>query len=398
MTRARCLVRFAAALGCGAALAAAQQQPGTLPVPQQPRFLPQRPQEPMPTRSPQSPGAASFGQVQQAGLTFPRDAIDDINPVWMQPGRPGFSGFPVFPSRLSGYGNYPLPVDPTAEPGAQGAPSGLTGPFGLLLPPAAPEPRGWPAWIRSSSKDPLPFAPDRALLARLVDRVWWRASADEPFVPMFYFDKFAALSVGAEVQVPQSGEFQLLLWDTTQLVARGTTALRLEQLDEQQVRVAVGALTWLRIRAMGRQQAFVMPDGSALEIAAPPADGSPPRPVLVEFERADEPGSYAGRATLTNLGQAPVTWRHAFGTATLAPNEQLTLFLSPPATPIAAELAAAGARVAQRDGDVTCRAEGADAELRWCGARFALPPGTTVELESLQGNAFPTEPLPPVGQ
>lgn len=396
MTRTGCIVRAAAVLAVVVASVAAQQQPGAAPLP--PRFQPQQPGEPLPTPAPQAPG-----QGPQPSQGWPRDAIDEMTPVWMQPGRPGFSGFPVFPSRLSGYGNYPLPVDPSARPAGVGAAPGAQGPFGLLLPPAAPEPRGWPGWVRAASKQALPFAADRGLLVRLVDRVWWRASADEPFVPMFFHDKFATLVAGGEVRVPQSGEFELLLWDTTRVVARGTTALRLEQTDEREVRVAVGALTWLRIQAGGRQHTFVMPDGSALVVDPPPAaaaaaaDAPPPSPALVEFERVDEPGFYGGRATLANLGTRPVTWRHAFGTATLGPSERLTLFLSAPTAPIAAGLSAPGARLDQRDGDVTCRSDGADAELRWCGARFALPPGATIELESLQGNAFPAE-APPAGQ
>lgn len=335
---------------------------------------------------------------------------EGFDPIWMTTGETRFSGFPTFPSALQGYGNYPLPTDPNAArtPARPTVPFGPTvplGPTGLPIPlaPAEAEPPGWPSWVRTQSKVPLPFAPDVALLVGNYERVWWRASDDEPFVPMFFYSKFATLPVGGEVEVRHTGEFELMLHTSTRIEARGRTKVRLVAMDEETVQVAVPEFTWLRLHGKDRAQHFTLPDGSVLTIEPPASEAAAnpfaallgavappatPGQARVELRRVDEPGWFGGRATLTNLGAVPVRWQHAFGVEEVQPAQRVTLFLTPPhAQATSAELQTANAQVVHDSGNVACRSE-RSLEVQWCGARVALPEGGEVTFESLQGDAF----------
>ena len=363
-------------------------------APQPTPFTPQRPADLTQQFSgsvSQNPSAQQLLQQQPGFGLFPQVGrpvgLDQLNQQWVVPRAPDFAGFPVFPSRLSGYGNYPLPVDPSANPtGLLGG--GGASPFSVLLPPAEPEPPGWPSWVRTSAKEPLPFAPDRALLVRKLDRVRWRNDSEEPFVPLFFHDKFATLTSGGEVRVDQAGEFALFLHTSTEIQAWGPTLLRLEELSDQNVRVAITKLTKLRIEAQQRTHTIRLPDGSTLALSTVlDSDDGFPQPAQIELVRQNEPDFYAGRATLTNLGQSDVLWRHALGTQTLAPRQRVRLFLQPPAAPTPMAFDAGQAAVEGNGASVVCTPDGAG-EVQWCGARFALGPGMALTFESLQGEAF----------
>ncbi|MCB9878603.1 MAG: hypothetical protein H6835_13480 [Planctomycetes bacterium] len=395
---------FTALLAC-AALSAQQQQP-------QPAGI-------------GGPGLLQGGQQgpdgsqgQGAQQQDPRN--DEFGQIWQTAGPRQFEGFPTFPSRLRGYGNYPLPVDPSAAAPTGDAPTGggalpmVPFPFPLGA-GAAAEPRkpDWPDWVHAQSKAPLPFAPELALLVRQADRVWWRATGDEPFVPLYFHDKFTTLTAGGEVEVRQVGRFELLLHESTRIETRGPTRLRVVSLDARQVQLAIPSLTWCRLHVTSREHAITLPDGSTLHISepAPEAVGAPANPLAgllqgaapaaaaapvarsawVELMRADEPGAYNGRATMTNLGDRDVTWRHAFGEVVLHPGERVTLLLTPPATTIGNGLDAAATQWQNEAGVVTCRAQDA-AEVGWSGARVAVPAGGVVRFESLQGDAFVVRP------
>lgn len=319
---------------------------------------------------------------------------DEFSSIWSAPSAPQWSGFPAFPARLQGYGNYPLPADPD-DPNA----TGLVAP----LPAAEPEPVGWPSWVRLRARKPLPFATDVGLLIAQDGRSWFRETPDEPFVPSMQHDKFASLPVGAEAEQRGRGTFEVLLHQSTRIEAAGRTRLRVVGLDEQNVSLAFADLSWLRVHVTGRTNKVRLPDGSELEIAPAevPAEmqgalsgfgalfgtASIPevaRPALVEVERVDEPSWYGGRATITNLGSRSVRWRHAFGETTIEPSQRVTFFLTPPAAPTLAGLQPGDARV-EDDGDATvCRAV-SNTEVQWCGASIAVPAGGAVRIESLSG-------------
>jgi hypothetical protein len=334
-----------------------------------------------------SPSGQAVPQVPGNGGTPPR-VRDPFDPVWTSVQQAPFEGFPVFPSRLSGYGNYPLPGQLGGQPGGQagGQPGQLPHAF-PLLPLAAPEVPGWPAWARLRAKQPLPYAVDLALLVRHSDRVWWRAADGDAFVPLYFHDKLRTLHTGAEVQVRQAGEFELVLHASTRFVAQGPTDVQLGALTTTGVELDVRRFTHLRVQASGRDHIVRLPDGSQLQFGGSALEGEAEGPVLVLLHRADEPSRYGGRATIYNAGARSVRWRHAFGESRLAPGERVTMFLQRPAAAAGAGLVDEGGRVTADDRAV--RFEGAEgAHLSWCGARFRVEAGGSVRLDPLQGEPF----------
>lgn len=351
----------------------------------------------------QLPNAAN-GLLTGNGLGGQQQEPDEFQSIWSVPSAPKFSGFPTFPARLPGYGNYPLPVNQAtgASPGGTAA----NNPFVLPLAPAEPEPSGWPTWIRAQAKKPLPFAPDLGLLISQDGRIWHRDADDQPFEPVLGYEKFASLPVGASVETRGAATFEVLLHESTRVQARGLTALKVTSLDEQTVHLTFTELSWLRLSASGRTNRFTLPDGSTIEFAAkqpPPPDlisifsggasplGTPggpdlPREPSIEIRRMDEPGWYGGRATMTNFGGSDVVWTHAFGKTVIEPDHRVILFLTPPAHPTSAGLQPGATRIDRGEESVTCTSDTAT-EVQWCGAKIQLPGGAKVTFESL-GGAF----------
>ncbi len=362
-----------AALGLALLAPARAQRPGAYPGAPQPGQ--QQPQQPQPLQ--QSPQFRVPGSLEGIGPGWAQWR-EPLNSIWVRPPQtPAFAGFPVFPYRLQGYGAYP--GDTERRPGRS-----------LPLPPAAPLEPGWPPWARTRDKAPLPFAADLALLIRHTDRVWHRAAIDEPFVPAFFHDKLCTLPAGAEVDVRQSGDFELLLHDSSRVVARGPTFVTLAELTPTTVRLHVPRLTHLRVMASKREHTLVLPDSSRLRFGAA---GAGDLPFDVGITRADEPGWLGGRATLSNLGPSDVVWQHATGQVTLPPGHRVTFFLRPPPDPALPELDVREG-VAEPDGDaMVCRSSG-DGHVRWSGARFALPAGAQLRLDPIQGRPFAPPPDP----
>ncbi|HZN41023.1 MAG TPA: hypothetical protein VFD82_19610 [Planctomycetota bacterium] len=320
--------------------------------------------------------------------------LEALTPVWVDlpQGQP-FQGFPVFPQGLTGYGAYPRPgtlpdlshlremqlaikerrvaLQPTVQP----------------LAPAEPEPPGWPRWVRLKDKEPLPYAENLALLVRHGDRVWWRGVDEDAFVPLYFHDKFATLGVGAQVEVRQAGEFELLLHNSTRIVSQGPVALRLAAMDQNTVNVELHSLTRVRLRVSQRDNTFVLPDGSKIRITPPAATAEEMGPALLILLRADEPGWLGGRASIFNAGQRPVLYESALGESTLEPGHRVTFFLQPPPHPIPASVVAEGITL-EADGRALRGTAAAEAHVSWCGARFALEASTPVRLDPLQGQPF----------
>lgn len=373
-------------------------------IPQSPtQQQPQQPQQPGNT-GPQDPAALQQPGLPPLGAPLPgsqqADPFYSMSPLsslrqrmesrWTEPQAQAFQGFPVFPSQLAGYGSYPGFGLPT---------------LGVGLPPgpAPDEPPGWPAWARTRDKTALPFAPELALLIRHADRVWQRANAEEPFVPLFFHDKLRTLEAGAAVEVRQTGEFELLLHKSTRLIARGPSGVELVKMTAAEVQLRIVSLSWLRIVVSARDHVIDLPGGSSLQIAAPAAAGAAGTPTFLPLPvpmtapmpgvtdlvltRAAEPAWLSGRATLTNLGSTDVRWRHAGGEVVLPPSHRLTFFLASGQQQLPAGLEVSGASSELVDGAMVCRAQG-PGRATWCGAGFELPAGAALRLDPQQGRPF----------
>lgn len=388
---------FVALASLGFAAGAAAQIPGS-----NTGYQPYAPVSQGQAGMPPMPGAQGQGAAQAQGPIVPQQpfvpgtqspgATNPFQARWSQPRPLQLSrGFPIFPSQFAQLGGYATTPDQLASPTAS------------LLPSPAPEgddPMGWPSWARLKSKQPLPFAPNAALLIRHAERVWFRAEAAEPFVPLAFHDKLRGLAPGASVEVRSIGEFELLLHNSSRLIARGPTLLHVDELAEGKVALRVPTVSWLRVATTGREHAISLPGGGTLRIAAPPASVVPsflPAPVPmsaplpgvtdVVVDRLYEPGWLGGRATVTNLGSTSVTWTSHAGDVAIAPGQRIVFFVTPPDEPLPADLAPGGASRAA-DGDVAvCRA-GQDTSVSWSGAAFALPKGATVRFEPQQGRPF----------
>ncbi|MFN6192591.1 MAG: hypothetical protein ACK5BN_02060 [Planctomycetota bacterium] len=345
------------------------------------------------------PGLIGQPANPQQGLRLPGAR----NPFQVQWGQPQSlqlgAGFPVFPSQLSALFGVMSPSGAANVPG-----------LGKLLLPSGPapaEPPGWPAWVRTRGREPLPFAPDVGLLIRHAERVWWRPDAGEPFVPLAFHDKLRTLSAGAEVEVRSVGEFELLLHSSTRLSARGPTQLRVQKLGADDVVLIAAKLTWLRFAASGRSHDIELPGGHRVRIAPPPPATVPsflPSPVPLAtalpgvtdlvLARADEPGWLGGRATISNLGTTEVTFVHATGEIALPPRHRLAFFLATAGDAVPTALTAVDVEKAVAGPVVVYRAETAG-KVAWSGAEFSLPPGARLRLDPQQGAPFAPLPAAP---
>lgn len=375
-----CLTAAAVVAAAADVRAAGRLLPG--PVPQLPQAGGQAPGNQSPgNQSPGNQSPGNLGPGRQQPLVPPEPEYrDPLDPIWTRhDSGQQFQGFPTFPSRLLGYGKYPGQAAPGALGDLLRQPS---------LPPALPTPPGWPAWVRARNEKPLPFAPDVALLIRHGDRVWFQDAGEPAAVPLYFHDKFRALAAGAVVEVRHEGDFELLLHESTRIVASGPTRLQLVEMTPELVQVQVSSLTRLDLSAGGRAHNILLPDGSELRIAAAAAAEAIDGPVVVQMLRADEPGCYGGRATLANRGKRAVLWHTSHGDVQLQRDERATLFLSPPATTIALPLTAEGLQMVP-DGQGACGGRSpAGGEVRWCGAAFVVPAGGTLRFDSLLGDAF----------
>ncbi len=345
-------------LGALVAAAAAQEQvPGT-------RRAPAGAAGQDPLRRPQEPVL----QPQQ-----PRDPYaHPFNPA--DTGIAPFQGFPLFPPELGGYGGYPAPPRGLLEPPTVAA--------GATPPPLLPLPPDWPSWVGGRHAEEIPYAPDKAVLVRQSDRVWFSTEADPVLVPLYFWDKFRALGAGSRVQVRQSGEYSLLLHGGSRIEAHGRGETEVVQLDEQHVRLRAPDFTMLRVYCQVRAHEIVLPDGSALTAdAADVVDG----PVDVLLQRDGD------RAFVFNNGRRPAVLRTPFGDRELPPGQRLYLLLAPPREPIAAGLGHHGV-VVQRQGPRLLVQGGQGGSLHWSGARFDLPPGASLRLDPLQGRPFDQTP------
>lgn len=383
MPRATLLVM---AFCCGvAAPGQTNPNPGTQqPVGNRPLLGTQDPNLLQPNQAAQNPSSQTSNPYSTSSDL--RMLRDRLNSTWSRPiQQPQFVGFPTFTSALSGA--YP---SPGGLPGAV-LPGNLL-PGNLLpgmLPVPAPAPTGWPSWARAASKEPLPNAPELALLVRHSDRVWRRERPEDAFTPLFYFEKLDGLVAGAEISVRQRGEFELLFYDTGRLIASGRTDLRLGTMDEQKVVVHVDTLWNLRIEGAGRAHEFLLPDGSSLTIPADPSDEPPPPRAILTMAPIQAPGTERTRYSVFHGGGRPVRVRTAGQEVVLEAGHRIELFFAVRRHqgPTQGDLLAEESLLV-REGDAIVAAGAEAARVHWLGASFRPAAGNTLRLEPIQGTPF----------
>jgi hypothetical protein len=300
--------------------------------------------------------------------------------IWTDRVNAPLQGFPTFPSSLGGYGGFPPP------PGLLTPPA-----LGENLPapiPVQPQPPDWPSWVRLRTSAPLPYQPDRALLVRSSDRVWFRTPSEDAFVPLYFFDTARTLEPGSEVRVQKSGEFLLHLYDGGTVISLGPAELKLGRLEESQVGLEFARFTNLLLRCGACAHEFALPDGSLLQVPqVAPETGNAAE---LRLGRLDEPGWISGRAYIYNSGSVEVTWQTPFGDVALKPGEEVRFFLDPPRSPLPAGLRTD--TVTERvDRRLRCQAQ-REGQVTWSGVRFRLPAGAVLELDPLLGRPFAQQP------
>ncbi|MCA8942986.1 MAG: hypothetical protein KDB80_10540 [Planctomycetes bacterium] len=270
----------------------------------------------------------------------------------------------AFPLPSSGFGGFPV-LPPSA---------GIGGPLGSLPPR---DPNAWPSWIAvdDTIRAEEGFLPDRAILSRSAERVWYLAPTARAFVPMSFHDKFRLISAGSRIEVRGRGEFQILFHGGATLRSRGPTALRIEELDSARIRLHLDRYKHMWITGQAAPIEIQLGSGELLTIDRTP----------IYLERDGDLGY------LRHSGGGTLTVDSAVGTVEVPAAHRIELLAAASRTgsPMA-ELGAAGDVTSIQEGRIL-RAEGgaAGGTVVWNGAKFVVEPGVALRVDPLRGDRFP---------
>jgi len=344
-----------------------------------------------PTR--QDPNAQDPGvqDPRAPGVQGPARHPLEINPVRMsnedpfQPGRratvgefqtdvPEFVGFPIFPPDFSGWSGHP-----TLPSSLLAVPDPVAG--GVELPLIANRPDDWPSWIRmqlNSGGDE--FSPDRAMLIRDGDRVWYRDAEESAFEPLASYERVRVLRPGSRVQVRTRGSYQVSFHGGSRLVAMGRSDVLVDDLDAETIAVRLYDFSRVWVYGRDRRTALALPDGSVLTLGVT-AEGEETADVYLERD---------GRmAFLHNAGPGQPDVTGPFGSTKLPPGHRIGIALE-------ARVGQVRSAAWRREGELAVRSEGASrvvegagdgagGAVEWSGARVRLPVGARVEINPLGG-------------
>ncbi|MEZ5965825.1 MAG: hypothetical protein R3F56_18460 [Planctomycetota bacterium] len=286
----------------------------------------------------------------------------------VQQSSPEFRGFPSVTNRqgFGAYPNYPglapsAKIDPQAVP-----PVGPLRPAGL-----------WPSWLTlGRSDDSVRVRPDRALLVRNAERVWYRPAGEPVYVPLPFHDNVREVEAGAAVQVrTHTGEATLVFHDGATLRATGSLSVEVRILADAVAELDLHNVHRAWLDAKARPVHLRLPDASVLEVAG----------ALVYLARDGE------RLTVCSYGPAGATLRSPLGTVEVPRTRQVQTLMSPlPDGWVSTVL--------DVDGTVRARAEGRrvaveggneGGSLEWSGARVRLSPNQRATVDALAGEVFP---------
>lgn len=385
---------FCSAPGCAAAFAMgfaiatplrAQIIPG-LPGQQEPRV-----QEPEAARNPER-------------HPLELDPMPIMNEDPFQPGRiapagefepvvPEFVGFPIFPAQFSGYAGYPeLPA------GLAGVPQIGSD---VDLPLVGDRPDDWPSWILTQLEDETgEFKPDRAMLIRDGDRVWYMAADEQAFEPLAYYSRVRVLTPGSRVQVRTRGSYQVAFHGGARMVAMGRNDIAVEELGTDAIAVRLFDFSRLWVFGRDRRLALALPDGAVLTVEASSVEGAPADLYLLREGRI---------AFIHNSGPGKAYLDGPFGETAVPPGHRVGIALE-------ARVGQVRSSAWRREGELGVRAEGSrrlvegvgsgtGGAVEWSGVRVRLPVGARLEIDPLGGElpvpggepAFPEMQAPEVG-
>lgn len=279
--------------------------------------------------------------------------------------------FPSFPLSLPGFGAYPTLGLPTPFAGAQPD-------LPLLGAMPAPDPNAWPSWIASDdSVDAAEgFTAARAIVSRTADRVWYLGPRAGAYVPLAFHDKIRLVTEGARVRVDNKGSFDVLLQEGAKLRSSGPVELRFDALTEEAVDLALVAFSRVWLDARTRPIRVSLPSGELVVVTSARA--------YLEHD---------GRtAVVENAGGVSVVLQSAIGEQPIPPAHRAAVLAAAERTGgVPAALAVAGDVRSQESGRILSGEGGAaGGTVVWNGARFAVPPGGTLEIDPLAGAAFPS--------
>ncbi len=325
--------------------------------------------------------SSQWGEQAQATSPISTSPLSPSAPGMSPQYRPGFQGLQAVVPRYPTFPTYPRGWGPAPRVGGF-LPTELPTPgIGWQPEDALPESerRGWPSWIKEEIGDDVRAAtPERAILARNADRIWFLSADETAFTPLAYYDKFRLVESGAVIEVRNKGEYQLVFHDGAQLRSVGACRVAVPRLAAEVAELQVRSFRRIWLSARTRPFRLLLPDGSSLEVESS----------QVYLERQ------GSRGFLHNDGPLPVQWKGRVGTVEIAPSRRIDLLLEPARKPyLSASLEVDGSVDVVRKGRMiqvtgTGRNGG---YVTWSGTRIRVARGETLELDALAGTEFPED-------
>ena len=242
------------------------------------------------------------------------------------------------------------------------------------------DPNAWPAWIVA---DPAiaaaeGFLPDRAILARSSERVWYLAPNAGAFVPLAFHDKIRLVTAGCQVEVRGRGEFQLLFHGGGTLRSRERISLRVDSLSETLIELTLERYSNVWLTARDRVIRLHLGSGETVEIDKTPA-----------FLSSDGHLGY-----IKNPGRGLVTVEGLSGSVRVPSAHRIEVLAESRSSGFSGELGVVGDIASEIEGRIL-RAEGGvgGGSVVWNGARFAVSSGAVLRIDALSGDSFPKNRL-----
>ncbi len=262
----------------------------------------------------------------------------------------------------------------------------------LPPPPALPKsPNAWPTWFHgpgAGAEDG--FLPSVGVVAQGSDQVWLRPASGGAFAPLTFYDKFRVIEEGARIQVRGGGQFLIAFQGGASARFDGRAELEVGRLDAETIELSVEELVDVYLMAGERPLRVTVRDTAVLEAERG----------RVRMQRQGDQLRVANRSS-GDLRITPLDTVAGGGSSLrrqdpveVPPGFAIRLLLHANAFPTPPQLDLVGDVGTETAGRVLrASASGGGGAVRWFGANFRLPPGTSLRLDPLSGSAFPDDPV-----